>query len=1315
MGHLIVGQLSSIVEDEELTMRLQEVQEIEDEAVLDAIVRDLVESIQADDELDVVTLRVEDGVAGSDEPTTIVLTAREEDIVGAPTDLVLAHTALTFADTVADLDDEAVQGGLLTPEEEPSSNDFLPVSVGAIDLADDTVEPLESVIAIETFRDIVEAVPSTEGRIDTLPRIVFDDVPGVSDDVTRRLGTLTYQERLSPALTVLVDGTIVDQIETVSTPEDVAGILNTILEQDQATQTDDATSRIGRVQLVEHLDPFDPTVSITDASGDESIQVRLPVDTVEALAERVTESGLVRPDTDEAGIEDIQPMPIDAAVRDVVSALVDQLLVIGVFQATDVVASLADIALAGSSQQFTDDLTDEPIVPFPLTFGDATYRETGLDPTVPFPSSIGRFLRTEDLGAPAADAILLGNEQLLEDLGAPTTPFALALGVATYQEIGVGLNHALQSLGRVQPDDVPALDDVESHPINLNLAADPVSTPDDRGTQGALPAALGTGTYVEAVPALAEDGPQGVGRPDVIGLYQRIAQPGLLDPAPPTSMGGTISSAQGGDEDVVSTPADSISRVGDFYLGQDRTAGASAASNPATRQGAVDGVTFDSDRGLGTIMVGEFDDQDSVVRPPDEDLDSILYWFMVPQDLTNDAVHLKWELPPPNFATNWHFTDGVTNEGWSVVDGTTDVEFLHNTTNGFRSIGCLEINSAGLSQDQDQLHQRVTGLATGAGRTVTVKLHHIPQDTGLAGHTVTLRVYADDNGSKGAEQASVELMGDDASWTEYTLVGGTSGALGDSSGNGNDLDTHGDPQSTPASDSKYGTDAIDLDGSDGVERQSSDFSLTGEFGYVFVGVIDSTPGSDSSRIMISTDDSGSAARLAALALNTDGTLVFNDNSGSNVTSTLTVPTGETVGIIAKRDGTDNVQVHVWDATNGWREFINDDRGNVTSNGNAFLGIGLDPVNDDFFLDGQVDHAEVYSGASTPALSTLKDRADPSVSGTGGTGDPNGNEVGLYEFEGGILDFNIGDSESALWVEIDAADGSSSGSITRFIDDVRCEVTGLGETVISEQTEATYPTDAQTPFFLEEEDAEFASDGDPLTDWGWNDPSNDNSDWTLEYTSAQAADGSLSVSITRDGGDSAGTVQSTSRDLQTPVSQGVFIARVRSTLPLGGSENTSATFGTSTTGGGVRLDFNDEKIVAEFGDLERVTLQNSVKTDTWYTIALHVDGSILKVEVWEGTDPDTGTFIGSATGTGSGTDPVTDIDIDTVIPSQGGLGESETSFFDIIEYPQPKVVDVSSHNISRDDLNELLAWVEHDDGGDGVNNTLVQSIGLRYGN
>lgn len=233
---------------------------------------------------------------------------------------------------------------------------------------------------------------------------------------------------------------------------------------------------------------------------------------------------------------------------------------------------------------------------------------------------------------------------------------------------------------------------------------------------------------------------------------------------------------------------------------------------------------------------------------------------------------------------------------------------------------------------------------------------------------------------------------------------GADSLVDDDSGNGFHLTKNGNVGPVTATDSKYGPGGVSFEEfGDNLSIDDVAFELIGEMAYVWVGRFDNIQPDPGFAVVIwplvNAKETGTFTRYAKLSLLDSGKLRFDDDGNSFSDSSLTVPDGETIGVVARRDSNNDLQVHVWDATNGWREFINETgRDAPLGQGTATLFIGGEPDDDDTPFDrARADHVEVYKGASTPTIAVLKDRADPTTN-VGGTDDPNGNELGLYQLE-----------------------------------------------------------------------------------------------------------------------------------------------------------------------------------------------------------------------------------------------------------------------------------------------------------------------------
>lgn len=1113
MGRLVIARLASILESEELTMRLEDVHQIDDEAILDAVVSELLDEIKHDDEFSGAALRVEDSARVPDDPTVILVTATPLDTLDVSTEAVLSSV----------------------------------------------------------IRDLVEALSSPGTQARTRPLVEALDQAKAGDDVA--LGSVaSVEDTITEVGFMLTEGTISGVLAAVSAPSDTAAVLQAeTLQEDLAAQ--DAVSRQqGVLAYSETLDPFDPIVSVSDAAGDKSVFIRLDADTLQALVTRLSSTGTVRVDEGAVPLDDVEPLPLTAGVQDVVSLLAGGSSVRTLSKTEDATSSGHDLTenggptdrsspmskfgegydLDGTNDHLDNDGPEWNITgTFSAVFVFTV--DTTLDGTL---GEQNVFSINDEGGGAHAQIIVQGDGAIKyndDSVAGPTTTSTISSGThalwLTRDSSGVVHVKVFDGSGNVVVDeDVTASSSPtdDDGPYKLSLGSkfgndqfldggifearvwsqdvddatlDNVSDPTVRGANGyeqrlegselaawflgdnlilgpsPLPLVIGTFRRTAASHAVddvedlplsalltadvvatpAEDGPQGQGRPDVLaagrytesglasqdldsetGRFQRTDQPTQAE-------GGEVLSGAQTSEDAPGTPASALTRTGDHYVGTALTFSGSGATKP---EGTIVRTTIDQDRGLGTVMVGEW----ATSGLPDETLDAILYSFQVPRALTNDVVTLKWELPAPNFVDNWHFaTDPIGNE-WTHVDGTTDVQFSHNIQSGFRSIGCVEIDSAELSTDRDQLHQRVTGLATGTGRTVTVKLHQIPADSGLASHEVHLRVYADDNGSKGAELANVLLASDDANWTEYTLVGDASGTQ---------------------------------------------------------------------------------------------------------------------------------------------------------------------------------------------------------------------------------DFTIADDETALWVEIDANDQSITSSITRFFDDVRCEVSGLGEVTVAEQSPITPSKCSQ---FVVETFETYASGG-VISDDGWDVQSSGNGESIVSTNNPDTGSQHLRNRINSGSGvDNQDATKLLDQTLSDALVEVPF-------APNGGADTTQH----------IRL-FDDSgnvfgEVIVDAGstvsaEIEGTQVISGLTMGSGYGRVRFslAEGSALGIEL------DLPGGQGSARADLGTARVLSDIEI---AAERSAGGNNSRIDVDQILVKGPVAVDVSSHNIPRSDVHDLLVWVEYDDDGDGRGNAGVEGLGLRY--
>lgn len=921
MGRLFLGEVATALDEADVTFEYLEEVAVGEDVDLDILIGKLVERLEVEDKvaLDIV---VPEELIGSEDDVRFVLVVDRTDTVDPPAEQVLAAAAHKLLDAV-----NVAAAAITRPE---------------LHTTDTPALPLDEHVATGSIRR--------------------EDEPGTGDDQP------------------LAD--LVQLVATALDPAaDDANLVAVTSEHEDAAQQDSLSTVGLDIRLEETVDPFDPTVSITEGD-EETILIRAGADMVNALVERLTVTG---------AIVSTETLTVDEPDG-------DPPLVLGLdIQLTPVTEVVTRAAVVGASEDIDN----------------------------------------------VADVAVESAVWQVEDLTTLVDALLNISGTLTYLDAVDPSTIVDSTISSRQSDASPT-------PVASSLLRGTVDRLDETTVLDALLDIVGLLSYEEATNVASASLVDGL----IVG---NLDTPPAADDEPPVT----------GDVFLADTPASAEQQasVKDYYTGTALTFTGEGATTP---QGNIVRTPIDQDRGLGTVMVGEWDTSGF----PDETLAAILYSFQVPVSLANDVVTLKWELPAPNFVDNWHFaTDPIGNE-WTHVNGGTDVQFSHNIQRGFRSAGCVEVSSGGVSTDRDQLHQRVTGLATGTGRTVTVKLHQIPADSGLASHEVHLRVYADDNGSKGAELANVLLASDDANWTEYTLVGDASGTQ---------------------------------------------------------------------------------------------------------------------------------------------------------------------------------------------------------------------------------DFTIADDETALWVEIDANDQSSTGSLSRFFDDVRCEVSGLGEVTVAEQSPITPSKCSQ----LVVETFETYASGQSISNDGWDVQSSGNG--ISNVSTNNPHEGSQHLQNRIDSGSGTDN-QDAIKLLDQPLSD--VLVEVPFATP---------NFAVSTSQH-VRLIDDAGNVFGEVivtdadtvsAEIEGVEVISGLSVGSGYGKVRFtlVDENALGIEL----DLSSGDQDAASAALGTAR---TLSDIEVSAERSTGTQNSRIDV-DQILVKEPVAVDVSSHNIPRSDVHDLLAWVEHNDGGDGGVHSGVESIGLRY--
>lgn len=496
---------------------------------------------------------------------------------------------------------------------------------------------------------------------------------------------------------------------------------------------------------------------------------------------------------------------------------------------------------------------------------------------------------------------------------------------------------------------------------------------------------------------------------------------------------------------------DKTSVFDDVYGGlEDLTANANATSG---RDGSLDQITVDSTSNLGTIMVGEL-----TTANLDYPLGKFVYNFILSEDLNNNVLRFKYEQTYPNFVNNWHFATNPLGNEWT--EDSTDITFSHNTSNGNRSAGCVQITSTGGNQGDGDIEQEVTGLQTSNPSVETdVTAYHLDNNPLLNAGTVFLQAYGSVDGipdAPGNKIGEVELPVGDTSWTQHS-ISDENHRYDDSSGNEIHLDWQeqdlgsGQDQNPPAlatsADSKYGEGldftfrrqrlkapaTTDLDG-------SGDISITLSFQFDDF----SNEGDNAEKTLLAGFSSnGTQFHIALRYSEPDDEFKYVYEHDGFVFSTGDDPGVQpgTHTLTLRRD--DSAQ-NVVGKLNGTTAFDEDytavNESPPPGGSNTTIDFGGFEGDSNSYIEGEIYEARYWT--KEVSQSTLDTIADPSATGSGNFEQTaEGTESGLWFFEG---ESAIPVESEKIFVRVEVDDTSGTNGFDRFVDEVRVEEIGTQE-------------------------------------------------------------------------------------------------------------------------------------------------------------------------------------------------------------------------------------------------------------------------------